>query len=141
MALSCSHNADLARAHWDAWSRQDVAGSLALFSDDAVFAMYVPEHVLPFGGETKGKAAASDRGKMIIQQFEIVTYRGEVTGIDGDKVRGHVDYCFRHRATGEEIDSSMRHVMTVRDGLICRLEEYHDVAKIAAFMRLIAYKA
>ena len=133
--------ADLARAHWLAWSREDLDASMACFTDDVVFAMYVPQHVLPFGGETTGKPAAADRGRMVFQQFHVAEYVAEITGASDQIVRGHIRYRFRHRATGEEIDGTLRHVLTARGNLFCRLEEYHDADKIAAFMRLISWKA
>jgi ketosteroid isomerase-like protein len=129
------------REFWRLYSATDLSSAVQLFADDCVLALYIPEHVLPFGGETKGKAAASDRLAMIKQQFELLKYVGEVKRVVDDTVHAMVNFHFRHRVTGEDIEGSLRIVVVVRDGLIVRADEYHDVERIRAFMRLVAYVA
>lgn len=129
------------RRYWKLWAAHDRLAALTLVADDVVFAMYIPEDVLPFGGETKGKAAASDRLISILEQFDPVRYEGEVVRVSGDTVHGQVNYLYRHRLTREAIEGSMRVVVTVRNGLIVRWDEYQDLARIRAFMRLVSYVA
>lgn len=62
--------------HWRAWAKQDKRTTLSLCSDDIVFSLYVPEHVLAFGGETRGKPSVSDRLQTVIDQFETLVYEG-----------------------------------------------------------------
>lgn len=126
---------------WHAWAQRDRRAVLALCHEHMVFEIFVPEHVLPFGGVTTGKASISDRLQTVLDQFDTLRYAGTVHGIDGDTVHGVVDYCFRHRATGEALEGQMRHVAVVRDGLIVDLKEYHDLNRITAFMRLVAERA
>ena len=123
---------------WRAWAQRDKRAVLSLCSEHIVFSIYVPEHVLAFGGVTTGKPSVSDRLQTILDQFDTPRYEGAVHGTDGDTVHGIVDYCFRHRATGESIEGQMRHVAVVRDGLIVDLKEFHDLSRVTAFMRLIA---
>ncbi|MDX2205873.1 MAG: nuclear transport factor 2 family protein [Hyphomicrobiaceae bacterium] len=123
---------------WRAWREQDKSRTLAHCADDVVFAIYVPEHVLAFGGETRGRRSVSDRLQTIIDQFETLAYEGVVHGVDGDTVHGVVHFCFRHRATGQSIEGDMRQVVVVRDGLIVELKEYHDLNRVIAFMRLVS---
>lgn len=124
--------------HWRAWAKQDKQTTLSLCAEDMVFSLYVPEHVLPFGGETRGKPSISDRLQTIIDQFETIAYEGRVRHVDGDTVHGVVHYCFRHRVTGEAIEGDMRHVVVVRDGLMVDFKEYHDLKRVMAFMRLVS---
>lgn len=130
--------ASVVRRHWAAWRYQDKQTSLTLCAPDVTFAVYVPEHVLFFGGETTGKPSVSDRLQTLIDHFETIDYEGTVTRVTGNVVHGLVRFRFRHRATGEEIEGVMRQVVVVRNGLMQRLEEYHDAARIRAFMRLVA---
>ena len=44
---------------------------------------------------------------------------------------------YRHRASGEVLSGRFRMVMQVKDGLIDRADEYHDRAKVEAFLRLV----
>ena len=48
--------------------RRDKAATLALLADDIVFALFVPQEVVPFGGETVGKASVSDRLQTILER-------------------------------------------------------------------------
>lgn len=126
---------------FQAWRRRDKAATLAFFAADAVYQMMLPTDVVPFGGETRGKASISDRLQTILDVFD--TVRSDlVPGYgDGDCAHGTVSFCFRHRLTGEEIEGSMRQVIRVRDGLVVEFQEFHDLEKVRAFMRLVAYSA
>jgi ketosteroid isomerase-like protein len=44
---------------------------------------------------------------------------------------------YRHRDSGEVLSGRFRHVMRVENGLIRRVDEFHDRAKVEAFMRLV----
>jgi ketosteroid isomerase-like protein len=49
-----------------------------------------------------------------------------------------VEHIYHHRASGELLTGNFRIVRTVRDGKVCRAEEYHDRAMVESFMRLFA---
>lgn len=129
--------AETVLALWRAWQKRDKSATLALLADDIVFALFVPQEVLPFGGETVGKASVSDRLQTILDQFDTLGYEGKLTRTQGDTVHGMVAYRFRHKIAGETIDGDMRHVIQVRDGRIVRIDEHHDIALVRAFMRLV----
>ena len=42
--------------------------------------------------------------------------------------------------TGEDLSATKRMVFQLADGLITRIDEYHDAAKVEAFMRLAAQR-
>lgn len=133
--------ADVLLAVWKAWQVRNKTAILELAANDVVYAIYVPSDILPFGGETVGKAALSDRLQSMIDQFEVLEYEGTVVGINGDMVRGQVSYRFRHRVTGEVSEGTMRHVVQVQDGLVKSFKTYKDVAGIRAVMNVVAQVA
>lgn len=133
--------AQIVRALWSAWRKRDKAVCLALLADNIVFALFVPQEVLPFGGETVGRSSVSDRLQTILEQFDTLGYEGKVTRTHGDTVHGMVAYRFRHKVTGETIDGVMRHVIQVHNGRIARINEFHDIELVRAFMRLVSYSA
>lgn len=120
---------------------QDLAGAMEHVDADVVYAMYIPQDVVPFGGETHGKPAMSDRLRTIIEQFDTVQFEETITRRENDTIHGQADYAFRHKVTGETIEGVMRLVMRARDGLMVDLREYHDLEKVRAFMRLVSYVA
>lgn len=123
------------------WERQDLAGALELVHDDIVYAMFIPQDVVPFGGETRGKAAMADRMSMILEHFNMQQFETVYDRSVGNVGRARVVFAFRHKITGEVISGTMRLEAEVEDGLIVDFKEYHDIEKIRAFMRLVAYKA
>ncbi len=126
---------------WACWQVRGRTQFLTYFSADVEYALYIPQDTVPFGGVTVGKAAFSDRLQTILDQFEILNYEAVFLGATEDTARGIVRFNYRHRATGECIDGMMRHVIKLQDGLIVRIEEYHDVDRVRAFMRLVAHTA
>jgi len=137
----CVDPGSVVENYFERWAARDKKGCLSLMSPDVVWALFVPQEVLPFGGETRGAASISDRLQMVLDQFDTLNYRGSVTRCEGDVVNGQVAYRFRHKITGEDIEGVMRVVATLENGLIERWDEYHDVEKVKAFMRLVAYSA
>ena len=126
---------------FQAWSVRDKAAVVAHFAADAVYCMILPTDVVPYGGETRGRASISDRLQTILDHFDTVEFDGTVTKVAGDEVHGLARYTYRHKITGEAIDAEFRIVAHVRDGLVVDFKEIHDIEKVRAFMRLIAYVA
>lgn len=124
-----------------AWAGQDLQGALDYVHDDIVYSMFIPQDVVPFGGETRGKAAMGDRMRTILEQFEMVRFEIIHFKSHGDIEHTRVAYAFRHRLADETIAGVMRLVTVIEDGLIYDLKEFHDVEKVRAFMRLISFKA
>jgi ketosteroid isomerase-like protein len=133
--------ADVLRGIWAAWKAGDRAAVMEFVADEAVFAIYVPKDVLPFGGETSGRASISDRLQTILGQFDVLRYDGRLTKFENDTAHGQVEYLYRHKVTGEELDGVLRHIAQVRDGKVVHFKEYTDLERIRAFMRLIAQTA
>lgn len=136
-----SDAAGIVTEYWRIWAKRDKAAAIALTHPDLLYALYVPESVLPFGGETRGRNALSDRLQTILDVFDTVRYEGQVLSADARTVRGLVSYRFRHKITGEEIDGTLRQEIEVENGLVVSWKEYTDVERVRAFMRLVAYKA
>ena len=126
---------------WRAWSRRDKVGTMAFLATDIRYAMYIPQETVPFGGETQGRAAMSDRLQTILDAFDTLRFEGSITSVHGKTVRGQAAFAFRHKITGEVLEGVMRHVAVVEDGLIYDMAEYHDVERVKAFMRLVAHTA
>lgn len=118
------------------WAAGDLEAAMSLVAGDAIYVLHVAEAALPFGGETRGKDAIRQAFLKMRSDFDYVLYRPFPMVVDGDMARGQVEFMYRHRKSGEQMSGRFRLVWTVRNGLIVRCEEYHDAAKIEAFMRL-----
>ncbi len=125
-------------AMYASWAAKDLNAVLSCCSDDIVFAIHVPPEIMPFAGETRGKAALVPRLQMILDDFDFLEYRPIFINDEGDTFHSQVRYHFRHKKTQLDIAGTMRHVWRVEDDKIVRLEEFHDTPRVGAFFELLA---
>ncbi|NJO33495.1 MAG: nuclear transport factor 2 family protein, partial [Rhodospirillales bacterium] len=95
---------------------------------------------LPYGGETRGKDNVRAVLYAILAEFDYLRYDPEIVAVEGDVVRVAVTFVYHHRRTGEDLSGTKRMVFKLADGVITRIDEYHDAAKVEAFMRLAAQR-
>lgn len=126
------------RRFLEAWASGDLDASLRYIADDAVYALYISRELLPFGGETVGRANIERSLRQMRDQWDYLVYRPRSFVAIIDSVRVRVEHMYRHRASGEVLSGNFRLVLRVRDNLIVRADEYHDRAMVEAFMRLHA---
>jgi ketosteroid isomerase-like protein len=122
------------------WSVQDVEMTVSHVHDDFVYALYISDTALPYGGETRGKDNVRAVLYAILADFDYLSYDPEIIAVEGDVVRTSVAFVYHHRRTGENLSGTKRMVFRLADGLITRIDEYHDAAKVEAFMRLAAQR-
>jgi ketosteroid isomerase-like protein len=120
----------------NAWVANDLGGTIARFSPDGVYALHIAEDLLPFGGETKGRDNFAAALRSMRTDWDYLVFRPTQVKAAGPVVRMQVEFMYRHRASGEVLSGRFRLVAQVEDGLVTRLDEYHDRAKVEAFMRL-----
>ena len=123
-----------------AYSRRDLELAGTFLADDVIFAMHVDRTLMPFAGVTIGKAIMQRRWNAIVEQFDMPFYQLQHVVAKGNVVRSTVAYIFRHKATGEDLEGHMRHVIELRRGLIARVNEYHDRSRVEAYFRLLAMR-
>jgi ketosteroid isomerase-like protein len=119
-----------------AWAAGDVDVAMSWVAEDAVYALYISGELLPHGGDTFGREQIGAALKQVRVDFEYLLYRPMHVHAKNDVVRFQVEFMYRHRASGEILSGRLRFVMRVIAGLIVRADEYHDRAKVEAFMRL-----
>ena len=120
-----------------AWAANDIDKAIACVAADAVYALHISGDVLAHGGVTTGREAITAVLCQVRVDFDYILYRPFSRVADGDIVRFQVEFMYRHRASGEVLSGRFRMVMQVKDGLIVRADEYHDRAKVEAFLRLV----
>ena len=113
---------------------------LALVADDIVYALHIPAEVMPLGGETKGKTALAMALQGLLDNYDYLTYDPGPVSVDGAKASAEVHFRYREKATGEVIDSRLRHLWLVEAGKAKRLDEWHDLPKVTAFFERVALR-
>jgi ketosteroid isomerase-like protein len=120
------------RAVYDAWRLKDLDRVAALCADNFCHDIHIAPSVHPLGGPAQGKAAI-DRLKRITEQFDFVSY--EIAGliVSGGRAAAQAHLRYIHKPTGESLETTLGHFWTVRNGLVERLDEYHDMGTVQAF--------
>ena len=109
---------------------------MSYVAENCVYALYISGDVLPHGGETVGRDNIAAALRQVREDFEYMLYRPLNFKERGTEVRFQVEFMYRHRRSGEVLNGRFRFVARVEDGLIVRADEYHDRAKVEAFLRL-----
>jgi ketosteroid isomerase-like protein len=118
-----------------AWSEGDVQGVLTHYVDDLVYVCNtggIDGGALTIEGKA-GMAAFLDPVVVVAQSMSVVESFQFHAGIG----RARIASFTRHRNTGHTLSGSYRQIVSFRGSRICRLEEFHDAAKMAAFWRLV----
>ena len=128
--------ADVVRAFTRFWAPGDIEGALQFIAEHSVYVLHISGDLLPFAGETVGRDNIAVALHRMRADYEYLLYRPLDLIVDGDNVRYQVEFMYRHRASGEVLSGRFRLIMRVENGLLIRTDEYHDRAKVEAFMRL-----
>ncbi len=120
-----------------AWAQGHIEEAIACIAEDAVYALHISGDVLSHGGEHVGREKIATVLRTVREEFDYILYRPLQLTAGGDTVRYQVEFMYRHRASGEVLNGRFRMVMQVTDAHIVRADEYHDRAKVEAFMRLV----
>jgi ketosteroid isomerase-like protein len=125
-------------AAYAAWAARDLPATLSVFAPDVVFAIHLPDDVVPFAGEVRGRDQLAARFQAILDDFDFIEYVPLQITAEGGSFHSRVRFHYRHKATGLEYDGRMRHVWLVEGDKIVRFEEFHDAERVRTFFQLLA---
>ena len=135
VSLACSAT-QIVQDFLAAWIAGDVNGALAWFAPEGVYALHISDELLPSGGESVGRDNFASALRSFRENFDYLLFRPLAMTAEEPIVRLQVEFMYRHRLSGEMLNGRLRLVFRVENGLITRIDEYHDRAKVEAFMRL-----
>jgi ketosteroid isomerase-like protein len=118
------------------WSVQDLEMAVAHAHPDVVYTIHNGRDASPLAGVYRGPEACRDLGYAMLAEFDYLAYEPAILAVEDHVVRAHVNFRYRHRATGNIIEGSRRLVFEIRDDLIHRLDSYEDTLRLEAFMRM-----
>ena len=118
------------------WEAQDVELAVSHYHDDIVYELHSETTELPYTGITRGKAATRDVLYSIIKDFDYLKYQATIHSVEDDIVRTQVAFQYQHRRSGQILEGTRRLVFQVKDGLIVRMDRFHDERLVDGFMRL-----
>jgi ketosteroid isomerase-like protein len=127
---------EVVEAFFAYWGAQDVELATALFHDRIIYKLHVASADVPFGGVWRGREACRDTMFSILEEFDYLRYEPTIVSARGGVVRAQVRFKYQHRCTGGVLEGTRRLVFQVKGGRIVRVDGYHDVQLVEAFMRL-----
>ena len=111
---------------------------LAHLADDFRFTIHLPADALPGAAVPHGKADTAKLLEGLIATYDFLTYEPGPIMVTGDEAAVRVRICYRHKATGQVIETTLGHFWRVRDGKAAQLDEYHDVQHVVSFLTKVA---
>ena len=130
------HDVALIEASLKYWCAQDVEATLSTYADDIVYHVYTFQQPSPQFAELSGKQAVRTLLYDILAGFDYLSYASDLLELREGVARVQTRFVLRHRESGESLSGSKRQRVYIANGEIVRIDEYHDVAMVDAFMRL-----
>lgn len=111
---------------------------LAHLADDFRFTIHLPADSLPGAGTPHGKADTAKLLEGLIATYDFLMYEPGPIMVTGEEAAVRVRIRYRHKATGEVIETTLGHFWRVRDGKAAQLDEHHDVQHVLSFLSKVA---
>lgn len=118
------------------WCAQDVESTASMMTDDIVYQLNIDETALPYGGMTRGLEALKAVMYQMHVDWNYLTTEVLYVATSGNTGKAQIKFRYHHNRSGGIIDGTLRFVVEVRDGLVCRIDEYQDQAMFEAFLAL-----
>lgn len=123
-----------------AWADQDLEAATADLADNVVHALNIDPSIAPFTASAVGKADVRAKFASIMAAFEFEKF--EIVALTALPSWGvaQVDLRYRHRATGDTLETQAKLLLRIRDGKIALIEETHDAVRVESYLRGIIRK-
>jgi ketosteroid isomerase-like protein len=123
---------------YDAWRAQNLDWMATYLPDDFCHVIHIPVDLHPLGGTRQGKKEALGRLQLIMEQFDFLVFDTSDLLIEGNRAAVEVPIHCRHRKTGTSFQSTKANFWMLEDGWPVKLTEYHDIARVQAFVAAVA---
>lgn len=119
------------------WAGGDLDAAMDLVADECVLTVHVSEDLVEHAGQWVGADQVRSALFTACRHYDYILYRPVIMGTDGSTVRVRVEFIGTHRQSGEPMNMTFRQVFFIENGKILRCDEYHDRAKLEAYLKLI----
>jgi ketosteroid isomerase-like protein len=133
-------NLEVIQAALKYWRVQDVEALLSTYADDVVYHVYTFQDATPRFAEFGSKEAVRALLYDVLAAFDYLFYASDLLELRDGVARVQSQFVLRHRLSGESLSGSKRQRIQVANDKIVRIDEYHDIAMVNAFMRLTKSK-
>ena len=132
------NNTEIVQKGYECFGNGDIAGLLALFSDDIRWSIPEIENAA-FAGSRQGKPAVAEFFRLLNEGEDITKFAPAEFLADGDKVVVLGETTATVRSTGKTYSTDWVHIFTVADGKVTNFLEFFDnAAATRAFQKTLA---
>jgi ketosteroid isomerase-like protein len=121
------------------WKGGDLPATLSYFTENLVFAVHSTPNTASLVGDGMGRDDFGSRLEMFLRKFEVEEFKLQhpVT-TNGVWMQSKVAFRYRHRASGWDVDGTMRHKWLFVGDEIAHFELFHDSPRMHAFYEMAA---
>ena len=121
---------------YTAYREKRLADALAHLADDFRFTLHLPKDAVPGAGIPVSKAEARAMFQYFMDAYDFLAYEPGDISVSPDKAGATASPAirYRHKETGKVIEARISHFWSLRDGKAVTLDEYHNTARIMAFL-------
>ena len=118
------------------WAANDLGATVRCFAENIEFAVNAPDGSASFVGTGCGRESLCHRLSDFLDKYEVLAFAPlQVTKRD-DGLACRVQYHYRHRQTGMEIDGSMRLLWSIAGDKATSLKVIHDAERMGVFFEM-----
>jgi len=122
-----------------AWADGDFERFMSFIDDDIVYTVNVDGYQVPYASSAVGKDEVRWRLQLLLDTFFVAAFVVESLVHEPELSRTTVLGFYKHKQTGERLEVKVRFLGWVRNGLLTRIEEYHDAAYVESFERFVRH--
>lgn len=122
-----------------AWEAGDFDRFLSFLDEDILYVVNVDGMQVPYAMSALGKQDAAERLSLLLRTFVIERFTVEKLVHEPDHSWSRVHGIYRHRETGELLDTKLRFRAWLHNGRITKMEETLDARYIETFERFVFF--
>jgi ketosteroid isomerase-like protein len=137
--MQASHARLILNDVYASWEGGDLLTTLSYFAVSVTFAVHSMPDAASLVGAGMGRNDFGERLEVFLRKFEVEDFKLQhpVT-TNGIWLQSRVAFRYRHRATGWDVDGTMRHKWRFVGDEIAHFELFHDSPRMHAFYNLAA---
>jgi uncharacterized protein len=129
--VDSQQNKQLAMQAYQMYQAGNIDGVLQYFTDDCEWENNPTEHV-PFSGSYHGKKGIAQFFADLSQAQEAEQFEPQEFIAEGDKVVVMGQSKWTVKSTGQSYENPWAHILTMRNGKVCRFQQFNDTAATQA---------
>lgn len=137
MSVPILDDVSLVDSCYAAWMAGEIDFIVGRCHPDCVYQIHAPRDVLHFAGRYEGRAAIGHCLEIVKREFDFLAFGVDALNGGNGTVRARIVFYYKDPETNSQLDGCMRHVWRIEHGKVVHVDEFHDVARLRAFLKMV----